>query len=156
MKIKKLLKKKAPDFTLEGDLGTVSLKDFLGKKVVIYFYPKDATPGCTIEANDFTSLIKDFEKESCVVIGVSKDSCRSHEKFRAKEELDIILLSDEDHLMQESYGVWQKKKFMGREYLGTSRTTFLIDERGYVRKVWENVKAKGHAKEVLKAVRELD
>tara|TARA_Y100000310_G_C20704257_1_gene833408 strand:+ start:11877 stop:12347 length:471 start_codon:yes stop_codon:yes gene_type:complete len=156
MKLKKLLKKKAPEFSLEGDKALVSLKDFKGKKVILYFYPRDLTPGCTIEANDFTSLIKDFEKNNCEIIGISGDSIKSHGKFRKKEELEITLASDEDHLIQEKYGVWQKKKFMGREYIGTSRTTFLIDERGFVREIWENVKVKGHAKKVLESVKNLN
>jgi|SRR3989344_5281685 len=156
MKLKKLLNKKAPDFYLESEDGMVSLKDFRGKKIILYFYPKDATPGCTIEANDFTALLKEFKKENCVVVGVSKDSVLSHEKFRKKEELEIILLSDEDHSMQEAYFVWQKKKFMGKEYMGTSRTTFLINEGGKVIKVWENVVSKGHAKEVLREVKGLN
>jgi peroxiredoxin Q/BCP len=154
--IEKMVGKKAPDFSMDGDEGPIRLKDFKGKKVVLYFYPRDMTPGCTIEANDFTSLLKDFEKANAVVIGVSKDSVVSHEKFRKKEDLEIHLGSDEEHKVQEDYNVWQKKKFMGREFMGTVRTTFVIDERGYVRKVWENVKAKGHAKEVLKSLADIN
>ena len=150
--ISKMVSKKAPYFTLEGPDGVINLTDFKGVKVVLYFYPKDMTPGCTIQANDFTALAPEFEKAGAVIVGISKDNVQMHEKFKAKEDLDIYLLSDEDHSVQEEYGVWQKKKFMGREYMGTVRTTFVIDERGYVRKVWENVKAKGHAKEVLKSL----
>ncbi|MCH7850431.1 MAG: thioredoxin-dependent thiol peroxidase [Nanoarchaeota archaeon] len=147
-----MINRRAPYFTLEGIEGVVNLTDFKGKKVILYFYPKDMTPGCTIQANDFTAFAPEFEKENAVVVGISKDPITSHEKFKVKEELDIILLTDEEHFVQEEYGVWQKKKFMGRSYMGTSRTTFVIDERGYVRKIWENVKVKGHAKEVLKSL----
>jgi len=148
--------KKAPSFTLDETNGIkISLKDFLEKWVVVYFYPRDNTPGCTIEAIDFTALKGEFEKENCVVLGVSKDSCASHKKFVDKKELTIILLSDPDHKMQDDYGVWKPKKFMGKEFLGTVRTTFLINTEGKIAKIWNKVNVKRHAQEVLDSLREL-
>lgn len=145
---------KAPDFELRDAGGqTILLKDFKGTQIVLYFYPKDNTPGCTIEAMDFTALKKEFEKQNTVIIGISKDNCKSHQKFIDARELTIILLSDEDHKIQEKYHVWKPKKFMGREFLGTLRTTFLIDENGKIKHIWENVSAKGHAKEVLEYIK---
>ena len=140
----------APDFKLK-DAGEkeVSLKDFKGKWVVLYFYPKDNTPGCTIEALDFTALRKEFEKKNAVVLGVSKDNCKSHQKFISGKKLTIILLSDEDTAVNKKYDVWRLKKFMGREYMGTHRSTFLIDPKGKIEKIWYGVSPDGHAKEVL-------
>ena len=145
-----MIGRKAPDFCLKNSSKEdVCLKDFLGKKVVIYFYPKDNTPGCTLEAIDFTRIKLRFEEKNATIIGISKDSCESHEKFEKNKELSITLLSDPEHKVQEAYGVWGPKKFMGREFLGTKRTTILIDESGVVEKIWENVNPKGHAQEVL-------
>lgn len=146
---------KAPDFKLESVDGPVKLTDFKRKKVVVYFYPKDNTEGCTIEAIDFSKYKKDFEKVGAVVIGISKDDCNSHRKFIKGKELTIILLSDEDSAVQEKYGVWGKKKFMGREYIGTIRSTFLLDEKGKILEIWTNVRVKDHAKEVLDKVKQI-
>ncbi|MBW3020366.1 thioredoxin-dependent thiol peroxidase [Candidatus Woesearchaeota archaeon] len=147
---------KAPEFCLQNqDEEKKCLKDYKKWKV-IYFYPKDATPGCTTEALDFTALVKDFLNEKCVVLGISKDTCKSHRNFIAKESLDIELLSDPEHQVQENYGVWQLKRFMGREYMGTARTTFLVDPKGIIRKIWEDVNVNGHASEVLETLRKLN
>jgi peroxiredoxin Q/BCP len=147
---------RAPDFKLPRDGGdTVSLKDFKGKKVVLYFYPKDSTPGCTVEAQDFTAQAKAFEKAGAVVIGVSKDSVTRHDNFKAKYDLSVILVSDEEGGMLEEYGVWVEKMNYGRKYMGIERSTFLIDDKGKVRKVWRKVKVKGHAAEVLEAAKAL-
>ena len=144
---------KAPDFTLlSGAEQATKLSDFIGKWVVLYFYPKDNTPGCTLEALAFTGLKKDFAAKNAVVFGISKDSCASHQKFIAKQDLTVELLSDPDSEVQKLYGVWRPKKFMGREFLGTVRSTFLIDPQGKISKIWDNVKAKGHAEEVLKSI----
>lgn len=140
----------APSFTLkDANEKKISLKDFSGKWVVLYFYPKDNTLGCTLEAMDFSTMLDDFRNLNAVVIGISKDSCDSHKKFIEKKDLTIRLLSDPDNKVQEDYGVWRPKKFMGREFLGTVRTTFLIDPNGKIAKTWNNVRAKGHAEEVL-------
>jgi peroxiredoxin Q/BCP len=137
---------KAPGFTLEADDGSrVSLKDYLGKKVVLYFYPKDNTPGCTTEAVEFRDVAEEFEKEGAVIVGVSKDGVESHQKFKEKHDLPFTLLSDSEGKVLELYGVWKKKSLYGRTFMGTERTTFLIDEKGVVVKVYRKVKAKGHA-----------
>ena len=147
---------KASDFTLQDSSEkNISLKDFKGKNVVLYFYPKDDTPGCTIEAIDFSGLKKEFAAADTVILGVSKDTCKSHQKFVDKQGLTITLLSDPEHALQEKYGVWGKKKFMGREFMGTLRTTFLIDKTGKVAHVWESVSVKGHAAEVLEEAKKL-
>lgn len=147
---------KAPNFKLPADGGeTVSLEDFKGKKVVLYFYPKDSTPGCTTEAKDFSSLIQEFEAADTVVLGMSKDSVRRHDNFVAKQDLKVRLLSDEEGKTIEDYGVWVQKKLYGREYMGIERATFLIDGEGVVRNIWHKVKVKGHAEEVLAAARAL-
>jgi len=147
---------KAPDFTLQDtNENEVSLNDYKGKWVVLYFYPKDNTPGCTIEAMDFSALKKDFEKLNTVVLGVSKDSCASHQKFTEKKDLTINLLSDPESRVQKLYDVWKTKKMMGREFMGTVRTTFLINPQGNIEKVWNNVKAKEHAQAVLEALANL-
>jgi thioredoxin-dependent peroxiredoxin len=147
---------KAPDFSLPADGGgTLSLKDLKGKTVVLYFYPKDMTPGCTTEAQDFRDRVKDFEKAGAVIVGASKDSVKRHDKFKAKHELNFALLSDEEGTLCEAYGVWQLKKLYGREYMGIMRATFVIDGKGVVRHVWPKVKVKGHAEAVLDAVRAL-
>ena len=140
----------APNFELpDANNNKIKLSDYKGKNVVLYFYPKDNTPGCTVEAIDFSKLKKEFEKQNTVIIGISKDTCKSHQKFIDDQELTITLLSDEDHKIQEKYNVWGKKKFMGKEFMGTIRTTFLIDKTGKIIKKWENVKVQDHAKEVL-------
>ena len=146
----------APAFkgTTDGD-GTITLKDLKGKKIVLYFYPKDMTPGCTTEAEGFRDAIKEFKKANVVVIGVSKDSVKRHENFKAKYDLSFALISDEDGKICEAYGVWQKKKNYGREYMGIVRSTFLIDEKGKIAEVWENVRVKGHVDKVLTAARAL-
>jgi len=140
----------APIFTLKADDGSeVSLSDYRGKKVVLYFYPKDGTPGCTKEALQFRDMIEEFEKEGAVIIGVSKDSVKSHQKFKQKHELPFTLLSDPEGKVLDLYGVWKEKSMYGRTFLGTERTTFLIDEHGIVKKVYRKVKVKGHAQVCL-------
>ncbi|ABE51098.1 thioredoxin-dependent thiol peroxidase [Methanococcoides burtonii] len=141
---------KAPNLCLPDSEGNdVTLNDLKGKWVVLYFYPRDNTSGCSIEAMEFTKLKDDFEKEGAFILGVSKDSQASHKKFIEKKELGITLLSDEGTELQQSYDVWHQKKMAGKEYMGTVRTTFLIDPEGNLAKVWDKVKAKGHAMEVL-------
>ena len=150
------LNSKAPDFTLSStNKANYSLKNSSGKYVVIYFYPKDDTPGCTIEANDFNKLFPQFEKLNCEVFGVSKDNIKSHDKFKEKYKLKFDLLSDEELTVLKKFKVWAKKKFMGREFMGILRTTFLIDKKGKIIKIWENVKVKDHAKEVLETLKEI-
>ena len=140
---------KAPSFTaLSTNKGKYSLKDSLGKYVVIYFYPKDDTPGCTIETNDFNKLLSKFEKLGCTIFGISKDSLESHEKWSKKLNLKFELLADEDKTSLKAYKAWAKKKFMGREFMGTVRSTFII-EKNKIIKEWRNVKVAGHAAEVL-------
>ena len=147
---------KAPNFKL---LSTAkkdySLKDSLGKYVVIYFYPKDDTPGCTIETNDFNKLLTKFKKLECEIYGISKDSLKSHDKFRDKYKIKFDLLADEEIKVLKKYKVWGKKKFMGREFMGILRTTFLIDKKGKIIKIWDNVKVKDHAKDVLETIKNL-
>lgn len=144
--------KKAPAFTLPDKSGKMySLKDFAGKKVVLYFYPKDMTPGCTKEACDFRDSFSDFEKINVVVIGISPDSPERHKKFIEKYELPSLLLSDESKKVLEKYGVWKEKSMYGRKYMGVERTTVLIDEQGKIVKVFPKVKVKGHVEEVLEA-----
>ena len=132
-----------------------SLKDSIGKYIVIYFYPKDDTPGCTIETNDFNKMLSKFKKLDCEIYGISKDSLKSHDKFREKYKVKFDLLSDEDLKVLKKYKVWGKKKFMGREYMGINRTTFLIDKKGKIIKIWENVKVKDHAKEVFETLKSI-
>jgi len=140
----------APDFTLQADDGReVSLSDYKGKKVVLYFYPKDETPGCTQEAIEFRDMVKEFDKEDAVILGVSKDSVQSHQKFKRKHNLPFTLLSDLDGKVLDLYGVWKKKSLYGRNFMGTERTTFLIDEKGIVKKLYRKVKVKGHAQACL-------
>lgn len=144
----------APDFNLpDKERKNFSLSDFRGKKLVLFFYPKDNTSGCTMEARDFTKLKPDFEKENAGIVGISKDSPESHREFIEKRELSLTLLSDESAEVQKKYDVWKKKKFMGKEYMGTVRTTFLIDENGKISKIWNHVKALGHAEQVLEEIK---
>ncbi|MDC0408041.1 peroxiredoxin [Candidatus Pelagibacter sp.] len=147
---------KAINFTLPSTNNVnYSLKDSLGKYVVLYFYPKDDTPGCTIETNDFNKLLLKFKKLECEVYGISKDNLKSHNKFRDKYKIKFDLLADEETKVLKKYKVWAKKKFMGREFMGILRTTFLIDKKGKIINVWENVKVKDHAKEVLETLKNL-
>ncbi len=144
---------KAPNFKLENEKGEkVSLKDFKGKNVVLYFYPKDMTPGCTQEACDFRDNWERVKKEGAVVLGVSADPVKKHQAFKEKYELPFTLLSDEKKEMLKDYGVWQKKKFMGREFLGIVRSTFLIGKDGKINKIWSPVSVKGHVEEVLESL----
>ncbi|MDC0351054.1 thioredoxin-dependent thiol peroxidase [Candidatus Pelagibacter sp.] len=145
---------KAPNFELlSTSKKNYSLKDSIGKYVVIYFYPKDDTPGCTIETNDFNKLLTKFKKLECEIYGISKDSLKSHDKFRDKYKIKFDLLADEEINVLKKYKVWGKKKFIGREFMGINRTTFLIDKKGKIIKIWENVKVKDHAKEVLETLK---
>ncbi len=147
---------KAPQFSLPRDGGgTVSLADYAGKTVVLYFYPKDDTSGCTVEAVDFTARAAEFEKAGAVVIGMSPDPVKKHDKFIDKHDLNVILASDEEKTVLEAYGVWVEKSMYGRKYMGVERTTVLIDGDGVVRNIWEKVKVPGHAEEVLAAARAL-
>ena len=145
---------KAPAFSLpiNGD-GTFSLKDAKGKKLVLYFYPKDDTPGCTKEAIGFTEQLAKFKRAGALVVGVSKDSIAKHDKFIDKYDLKIPLISDEDGSLCEAYGVWVEKKNYGRTYMGIERTTFLIDEKGKIAEVWRKVRVNGHVDKVLEAVK---
>ena len=141
---------KAPDFSAKNaDEVSINLSDFVGKKVILYFYPKDMTPGCTKEACEFSEFYADFKEKNTIIIGISPDSPSTHEKFLAKHDLKHILLSDENHEISKLYGVWQVKKNYGKEYLGIVRTTFVIDEKGDILKVYKSVKVAGHASRVL-------
>jgi peroxiredoxin Q/BCP len=147
---------RAPAFTLPADGGrTISLAGFKGNAVVLYFYPKDDTSGCTAEAIAFSSLSKDFQKAGAEVVGVSKDGVTSHDKFKKKHGLSVALASDEDIETAKAYGVWVEKSMYGRRYMGMERSTFLIDGKGVIRKIWRKVKVPGHAAEVLAAVQSL-
>ena len=144
-----LLNKKAPNFKLLSTSGEViELNKIKSKFIIIYFYPKDNTSGCTIETNDFNKLLSKFEKLGCTIFGISKDSIKSHDKWSNKLKLKFELLADEDKVSLKAYKVWAKKKFMGREFMGTVRSTFVIQKNKII-KEWTNVKAAGHAQEVL-------
>jgi peroxiredoxin Q/BCP len=143
---------KAPDFELEGADGPVRLADFAGKTLVLYFYPKDDTSGCTREAQDFTGLASEFAKAGAAVVGVSKDSVASHRKFAAKYDLGVTLASDPEGEVIARYGSWVEKSLYGRKYMGIDRSTFLIRD-GVVTRVWRKVKVPGHAQQVLDAVK---
>ncbi|UXM93965.1 thioredoxin-dependent thiol peroxidase [Bartonella sp. HY329] len=147
---------KAPEFTLpdaNGDL--VSLKDLQGKPVVLYFYPKDDTSGCTTEALDFTALIDQFRDIGVRVLGLSPDSVKKHDKFKEKHQLDVELLADEEKAVLSAYGVWVEKSMYGRKYMGVERTTLLLDASGTIVEIWRKVKVTGHAEAVLKAAQAL-
>jgi peroxiredoxin Q/BCP len=147
---------KAPDFTLATDSGgSVTLSKLKGKKVVLYFYPKDDTSGCTAEACGFRDSFPNFRKTDAAVIGVSRDSVAAHDKFKKKYELPFTLAADTEGKVTERYGVWIEKSMYGRKYMGIERATFLIDEKGVVRNVWHKVKVTGHVDEVMKAVKAL-
>lgn len=148
MKLKE--KMKAPDFSLLDASGrSHNLSDYLGKPVVLYFYPKDDTPGCTKEACSFRDDYSDYQKKGIEIMGVSPDNSESHARFQKKYDLPFLILADKDHAVCELYGVWGKKKNMGREYFGVMRTTFLINEKGTIIKIFEGVKPAGHSQEVL-------
>tara|TARA_Y100001954_G_scaffold186316_1_gene199207 strand:+ start:344 stop:814 length:471 start_codon:yes stop_codon:yes gene_type:complete len=147
---------KAPSFdALATSVKKYSLKDSIGKYLVLYFYPKDDTPGCTIETNDFNKLLPKFKKLDCEIYGISKDSLKSHDKFKDKYKIKFDLIADEELKILKKYKVWGKKKFMGREFMGIIRSTYLIDKKGKILKVWNNVKVKDHALEVLKTLRNI-
>lgn len=147
---------KAPDFDLPTDGGgRVKLSELVGTAVVVYFYPKDDTSGCTKEAIAFTESASEFEAAGAVILGISPDSAKSHDKFKAKHDLNVVLAADEEKSVIESYGVWVEKSMYGRKYMGVERATFLIDRDGTVAKVWRKVKVTGHAKAVLDAVNAL-
>ena len=148
------LMRQAPDFKCPatGDQ-TIHLKSLRGKKVVIYFYPKDSTPGCTTEGQDFRDLHAKFKRRNAVILGVSRDSLASHEKFKAKQKFPFELLSDPDELLCRKFDVIKEKTLYGRKFMGIERSTFLIDDRGKLRQEWRKVKVKGHAAEVLEAAK---
>ncbi len=146
----------APLFTLNNSQGeTINLEQYLGQWLVLYFYPKDNTPGCTTEAQDFTKLNPEFEKLSAKIIGISPDSEKSHCKFIDKYDLSIELLCDPDHNVATAYGVWGLKKFMGKEYMGIIRSTFIINPQGNIAYIWSKVRVKNHAEKVLNQLQEL-
>ncbi|MGM0421656.1 MAG: thioredoxin-dependent thiol peroxidase [Pseudomonadota bacterium] len=146
----------APDFTAPADSNdTVTLSDFQGQTVVLYFYPRDNTPGCTKQACGFRDVLPDFEKLNTAVIGVSKDSPAKHDKFKNKYDLTFPLVSDEDGSICESYGTWVEKSLYGKKYMGIERSTFLIDADGIIRHIWRGVKVKNHVEEVYKALRDM-
>jgi len=146
----------APNFSVEGDGGTsVSLDDYNGKAVVLYFYPKDDTPGCTKEAIGFTELIDQFEAANCAIIGVSKDTAAKHDKFIAKHDLKIRLGADTEGEIVEKYGVWVEKSMYGKTYMGIERSTYLLGEDHTIRQIWRKVRVKGHVEAVLEAVKDL-
>ncbi|CAN5158883.1 hypothetical protein BH09PSE1_BH09PSE1_15140 [soil metagenome] len=147
---------KAPAFDMPTDGGgRIALADLAGKTVVLYFYPKADTPGCTTEGQDFTALSADFAAGNAVVVGISRDPVKALDRFKAKRELDVVLASDEDGSVTEAFGVWGEKKLYGRVYMGIERATFLINGQGVVRETWRKVAVKGHAQAVLDAVQSL-
>ncbi len=146
----------APDFELQNENGDVTkLSDYLGETVILYFYPKDDTPGCTTEACNFRDDYSKYKELGVRIIGISPDSEKSHDKFKSKYKLPFTLLSDKNHQVSESYGVWGKKKFMGKEYFGVKRTTFIIDKKGKIAKVFEGVKPANHSDDVLEVIKAL-
>lgn len=147
---------KAPDFKLPDDSGkTVQLSKFKGRPVVVYFYPKDDTSGCTAEAKDFSCLIDEFSKAGAEIIGISPDSAAKHAKFKTKHDLALRLAADEEKATCQAYGVWVEKSMYGRKYMGVERSTFLVDKAGKLARIWHKVKVPGHAEEVLEAVKTL-
>ena len=147
--------KQAPDFELKANTGeTVKLSDFRGKYVVVYFYPKDMTPGCTTQACDFRDNHESFKELDAVILGISPDPIDRHQKFIDKHDLPFLLLGDEDHKVAEVYDVWKLKKMFGKEYMGIERSTFLIDKDGNVMKEWRKVRVKGHVEEALEYLKE--
>ena len=147
---------KAPSFKLKStNNGLVDLKSIKSSYIVLYFYPKDDTPGCTIETNDYNKLLKEFKKLDCEVYGISKDDIKSHKKFKTKYKINFDLLADEKKIMIKSYKVWGKKKFMGIKFMGILRTTFLLDKKRNIIKTWKNVKVKDHAKDVLNTLKSI-
>lgn len=148
--------KNAPDFELPTDgEGTFKLSDHLGKAVVLYFYPKDDTPGCTAEAIAFTALAEEFVAENAIVVGISPDTPKAHDRFKSKYELAVVLAADAEKDVANLYGVWVKKSRYGREYMGVERTTFLVGRDGQIASIWNKVKVDGHAAAVLDAVKAL-
>jgi peroxiredoxin Q/BCP len=146
----------APQFELPSDGGgSLKLSDFRGQPVVLYFYPKDDTKGCTTEAIDFSRLKPEFDKIDVMVIGLSPDSIKKHDRFKAKHELTVCLASDEERKVIETYNVWVEKQLYGRRYMGVERATYLIDQGGKIAQIWRNVRVSGHAETVLEAAREL-
>lgn len=146
----------APEFDLPNDGGgNVRLSDFRGRKVVVYFYPQDDTKSCTVEAIDFSALLGEFEQAGIAVIGISPDSAARHARFRKKHDLSLTLASDEDRKTIDAYGVWAEKTLYGRKYMGVVRSTFLIDADGKIARIWENVRVRDHARQVLEAARVL-
>ncbi|MEO9613129.1 MAG: peroxiredoxin [Nitratireductor sp.] len=146
----------APDFDLPRDGGgSLKLSDLRGKPVIVYFYPKDDTSGCTTEGKDFSALLPEFQKTGATVIGISPDSAKSHDKFKAKHGLSVVLVADEDKRAIQDYGVWVEKSMYGRKFMGVERTTILIDKDGRVARVWNKVKVANHAAEVLEATKAL-
>ncbi len=139
----------APNFQLPGTSGTFQLSDHLGKNIILYFYPKDNTKGCSLEANDFNKSLKVINKLNCIVVGVSKDSIESHNKFKEKNKLNFDLLSDEETTVLKKYKVWGLKKFLGKEYFGIIRSTILINQKGKIVKTWSNVRVKNHVQNVI-------
>ncbi|MDQ0200706.1 thioredoxin-dependent thiol peroxidase [Neobacillus ginsengisoli] len=145
----------APDFTLEGNTNeTVTLSSFKGKNVVLYFYPKDMTPGCTTEACDFRDRVQQFNEMNAVIVGISPDPVDRHKKFIEKYGLPFILLADTDNRVAEAYGVWKLKKNFGKEYMGIERSTFILDKKGILVKEWRKVQVNGHVEEALNYIRE--
>ncbi len=145
---------KVPNFTLPSDQDkNISISDFLGKNIVIYFYPKDDTPGCTIEAKDFSCAIEQFENLNTVVIGISRDPVKKHEKFKAKYELKHILLADVEGQVCNKFGCWVEKSMYGKKYMGVARRTFLVDTKGIIIKIWPDVKIAGHIEDVIKSIK---
>jgi peroxiredoxin Q/BCP len=145
----------APDFSLPGAAGAVTLKQFRGRKLVLYFYPQADTPSCTTENRDFSSLAGEFDKAGAALLGISRDPVGKIERFRTKHDLNVLLATDEPGDMVEAYGVWVEKSMYGRAYMGLERATFLIDATGHVARVWRKVRTKGHAAEVLAAAQAL-
>ncbi len=147
---------KAPDFRLTTDNGTrLQLSSLKGRVAVVYFYPKDDTSGCTLEAKDFSTLARKFKAAGASIVGISPDSVASHQKFKKKHNLNVLLAADEDKTAAEAYGVWVEKSMYGRKYMGVERATFLVDAKGRLARIWRKVKVRGHAEEVLEAVKAL-